>query len=112
MAIQYLHGQTPPVIHRDIKPENLLDFGDVIKLADFGWSSVNEGTRMTFCGTPDYLAPEMLRRTTHNEKLDIWSLGVLTYELLTGLAPFTPLNAKERGEKMKIMEDNIMVEPS
>lgn len=108
-AIEYLHSRNPPIIHRDIKPENLLVFGDTIKLADFGWSNHNENMRNTYCGTPDYLAPEMILRTTHNEKLDIWSLGVLTFELLTGYAPFTPPTIKEKGQKMKALEANITV---
>lgn len=106
-AIEYLHSRSPPIIHRDIKPENLLLFGDTLKLADFGWSNLNENMRNTYCGTPDYLAPEMILRSTHNEKLDVWSLGVLTFELLTGVAPFTPSNIKERGKKMKALETNI-----
>ena len=87
-----------------MKPENLLVFGDSVKLADFGWSNINVNMRNTYCGTPDYLAPEMILRSTHNDKLDMWSLGILTYELLTGVAPFTPQNIKERGIKMRTME--------
>lgn len=85
-------------------------FGETVKLADFGWSSHNENMRNTYCGTPDYLAPEMISRSTHNEKLDIWSVGVLAFEMLTGFAPFTPPNVKERGQKMKALEHNISVE--
>ena len=84
-------------------------FGQSVKLADFGWSNHNEKMRNTYCGTPDYLAPEMITRSTHNEKLDVWSLGVLTFEMLTGNAPFTPPNIKERGQKMKALESNITV---
>ena len=59
-------------------------------MADFGWSNFNKGSRKTYCGTLDYLAPEMILEKGHDEKLDVWCLGVLLYELLTGKAPFTP----------------------
>lgn len=90
-AIEYLHTHNPPIIHRDIKPENiLLDAGGHIKIADFGWSNINNHMRTTYCGTLDYLAPEMIMESGHDEKIDYWSLGVLIYELLTGKAPFAP----------------------
>lgn len=105
----YLHSRSPPIIHRDIKPENFLLFEDgTLKMADFGWSNFKNSIRSTYCGTPDYLAPEMILGQGHNEKLDIWSLGILAYELLSGDAPFTP-KVKDRKEKMKMLESNIVV---
>lgn len=77
-------------------------------MADFGWSNFKNSIRSTYCGTPDYLAPEMILGQGHNEKLDIWSLGILAYELLSGDAPFTP-KVKDRKEKMKMLESNIVV---
>jgi len=81
---------SPKILHRDIKPENILISGDKIKIIDFGWSNQNDDFRNTYCGTPDYLSPEMIMGTGHNEKLDIWTLGILMYELLNGKPPFTP----------------------
>lgn len=79
-ALIYLHARN--VIHRDIKPENLLlGNDDQLKIADFGWS-VHEpnSLRTTLCGTMDYLSPEMVQGKPHSKTVDIWSLGVLTYE--------------------------------
>lgn len=79
-ALTYLHNRN--VIHRDIKPENLLlGHDDQLKIADFGWS-VHEpdSNRTTLCGTMDYLSPEMVQGKPHNKAVDLWSLGVLTYE--------------------------------
>ena len=60
-----------------------------MKLCDFGWSAeVNNNKRITFCGTLDYMAPEMLNNVPHDNTLDIWCIGVLLYELLHGFAPF------------------------
>lgn len=64
--------------------------------------------KTTYCGTPDYLAPEMILGQGHTEKLDIWSIGVLTYELLTGEAPFTPKGVHDKRERKNMLERNIM----
>ncbi|CAG8476173.1 9609_t:CDS:2 [Diversispora eburnea] len=87
-ALSYMHKKN--VIHRDIKPENLLlGMKDEIKIADFGWSvHAPSHKRKTFCGTLDYLAPEMVNDEIYDEKVDLWTLGVLCYELLTGVPPF------------------------
>ena len=58
------------------------------KLCDFGWSAVVDGPRLTYCGTLDYAPPEMIERKQHDASIDIWCIGVLTYELLTGRVPF------------------------
>jgi len=87
-ALRYCHSKK--VIHRDIKPENLLlDMKGDIKIADFGWSvHAPTSRRATMCGTLDYLPPEMIEGNMHDEKVDLWSLGVLTYEFLVGKPPF------------------------
>ena len=90
-AVKYLHSMNPPIIHRDIKPENiLLDSNGRCKLADFGWSNYMNSSkpRKTFCGTPQYLSPEMVEEKGHGPEVDIWALGVLCFELLTGKLPF------------------------
>ncbi|KAK3504934.1 serine/threonine-protein kinase 6 [Neurospora crassa] len=101
-ALKYLHRKH--VIHRDIKPENILvGIHGEIKISDFGWSvHAPNNRRQTLCGTLDYLPPEMIRSGSkdnwYNEKVDLWSLGVLTYEFLVGEAPFedTPIMTQKR----------------
>ena len=106
LAVEYLHSRDPPIIHRDIKPENLLldkeGRDGRIKLADFGWSNFfnPDRTRMTYCGTLDYLAPEMINQQGHSTNLDLWNLGVLLFELLTGSAPFQASNQAAMFEKI------------
>jgi serine/threonine protein kinase len=90
-AVQYLHSKR--VIHRDIKPENMLLTSEhVLKVADFGWSvhCPEESRRDTFCGTPDYLAPEVVEAAEggYDMGIDVWGIGVLLYELVSGKPPF------------------------
>ncbi|XP_058117961.1 aurora kinase C-like [Anopheles ziemanni] len=99
-ALIYLHERN--VIHRDIKPENLLlGHGGELKIADFGWS-VHEpaSSRTTLCGTLDYLSPEMVQGQPHSKTVDLWSLGVLAYELLCGKAPFLASTYEETYRKI------------
>lgn len=97
-GIYFLHQHG--FIHRDLKPENLLVQKDnVLKICDFGWcvqatidpdlpNSINDEQRNTFCGTLEYMAPEMITNKPHNHQIDVWSLGILLYELVHGEAPF------------------------
>ncbi|XP_042325649.1 cGMP-dependent protein kinase 2 [Sceloporus undulatus] len=89
-AIEYLHCIS--VIYRDLKPENLiLDAQGYIKLVDFGFAKkIAAGQKTwTFCGTPEYVAPEVILNKGHDFSVDFWSLGILVYELLTGNPPFS-----------------------
>ena len=108
-AIIYLHSMSPPVLHRDLKPENVLIAEDKFKIADFGWSNVEDEYRNTFCGTPDYLAPEMIRGNGHNDRLDVWTIGVLMYELLIGRPPFSPKEKPaDKRLAQKMIEKNVL----
>ncbi|XP_032027197.1 aurora kinase C isoform X1 [Hylobates moloch] len=94
-ALTYCHDKK--VIHRDIKPENLLlGFRGEVKIADFGWSVHTPSLRRkTMCGTLDYLPPEMIEGRTYDEKVDLWCIGVLCYELLVGYPPFESTSHSE-----------------
>ncbi|KAF4708459.1 Serine/threonine-protein kinase ark1 [Perkinsus olseni] len=101
LAIQYCHKKH--VIHRDIKPENILiGLNDTLKIADFGWSvHAPNSRRETFCGTLDYLPPEMVGSQKHDFGVDIWGLGVLAYEFLVGSPPFEDESKKATYQKIK-----------
>ncbi|CAG9115020.1 hypothetical protein JYU34_007548 [Plutella xylostella] len=100
-ALIYCHSKK--VIHRDIKPENLLiGHNGELKIADFGWSVHSPSSRrMTLCGTLDYLSPEMIEGKPHSYAVDIWSLGVLCYELLVGLPPFDAKDSHQTYKKIR-----------
>ncbi|CAD8209351.1 unnamed protein product [Paramecium pentaurelia] len=109
LGIEYLHKMK--IIHRDIKPENLLlDTKGNIKICDFGWSTEMDNLKKAFCGTIEYMAPEMIKSQSTNYKLDIWCLGVLLYEMVQGKPPFTGRNDQEKcvailsGQQLKYEE--------
>lgn len=81
------------ISHRDLKPENLLyvskEPGSIIKISDFGLARfINNEVMMTLCGTPEYIAPEILKGDGYDCKVDFWSIGVILYIMLCGYPPF------------------------
>ena len=100
-AIEYIHKLH--IIHRDIKPENILISNEVIKMADFGWSIHQKSNkiRTTFCGTAEYMPPEVINDEPHIPPSDLWCLGILIYELCAGEPPFTARTNCEIIQKIK-----------
>ncbi|KAM4751057.1 serine/threonine-protein kinase DCLK2-like isoform 2-T2 [Anableps anableps] len=97
-ALLYLHSMN--IVHRDIKPENLLVFEHPdglksLKLGDFGLATVVQGPLYTVCGTPTYVAPEIIAESGYGLKVDIWAAGVITYSLLCGFPPFRSENNRQ-----------------
>merc|ERR1712007_157289 len=100
-AIQHCHSKH--IIHCDIKPENiLLGLKGTLKISDFGWAvHAPSSRRETFCGTLDYLPPEMVHNKRYRGGVDIWGLGVLLYEFLVGKPPFEDNSEKGTYKKIK-----------
>ena len=93
-AIYFLHKNN--LVHRDIKPENILLNSDKIKICDFGWCcEANSNNRKSFCGTFEYMAPEIINEVPYGKPVDIWALGILLYELYYGVSPFSSGHSKE-----------------
>jgi protein kinase A len=99
LALEYLHAHQ--IIYRDLKPENLLlDRHGHLKITDFGFAKDVPDITWTLCGTPDYLAPEVVSSKGYNKSVDWWSLGILIFEMLCGFTPFW-----DSGSPVKIYEN-------
>lgn len=107
-ALKYLHQMN--LIHRDIKLDNIFLHENKVQLGDFGFSTIlrNNGEKAkSICGTPNYIAPEILEKKPYDMMVDIWSLGVLTYTLLVGIPPFESKDTQQAYEKIKRCEYSI-----
>jgi serine/threonine-protein kinase len=109
-ALDYIHSQG--VVHRDLKPENIMvGEGDAIKLIDFGIAAAEGMRRLTFSkfsnamGTPDYISPEQIKRKRSDGRSDVYALGVILHEILTGQTPFDGPNP------FAVMNDRLVNDP-
>ncbi|ESN96796.1 hypothetical protein HELRODRAFT_67692, partial [Helobdella robusta] len=99
LVLEYLHNID--VVYRDLKPENLLiDRDGYLKVTDFGFAKIVKSRTYTLCGTPEYLAPEIIQNKGYNRAVDWWAFGVLLYEMISGYPPFFGDNPIQTYEKI------------
>eukprot|EP01071_Lankesteria_metandrocarpae_P005373 Lankesteria_metandrocarpae@DN3972_c0_g1_i1.p1 len=102
---EYLHAKN--IIYRDLKPENILVASDgYLKLTDFGFAKIIEYRTYTLCGTPEYIAPEVLLNKGHGKPVDWWTLGILIFEMIVGYPPF--IDEEPMGIYQKILGGKIV----
>ena len=105
LALEYLHNEG--VVYRDFKPENILiDSEGYIRLTDFGLSKIGmkeDGRTKTFCGTLEYMAPEMIKNENYDSSVDWFAFGLVLYEMLDGRSPFKFSKDMSIVDKMNII---------
>jgi serine/threonine protein kinase len=113
IGLSYLHNERN-VAYRDMKPENcLIDHLGYPKLVDFGFAKVITSKSYTLCGTPEYLAPELVLGRGHNKAVDYWALGIMIYEMQSGYSPFSDQNGMDQVVICKnIVKGNLKFEPT
>ena len=111
LALEHMHNNN--IIYRDLKPENIvMATNGYLKLVDLGFAKqMDSGQTYTVCGTPDYIAPEIIASKGHNKAVDYWSLGVLIYEQLTGLTPYYDPQGNVFQIYEKIMKEQLRYPP-
>lgn len=113
LGLEYLHSKS--IVYRDMKPENiLLDERGCIKLADFGLAKIIQDKTYTLCGTPEYLAPEVIKSKGYGLSVDWWSLGIILYECFLGNTPFSdkePMVLYEKILTRRIFYPPILTKP-
>ena len=107
LALEYLH-QNLKLIYRDLKPENILISGEGhLKITDFGLAKSSEQTCLSFVGTPEYVAPEVIQNQEQTAAVDIWSCGVLMYEMIAGNSPFAAGSKNNEEIQSKILKEEV-----
>ena len=107
LAIGYLHSKN--IIHRDLKLENILvDSNGYLKIIDYGLAKIlkNNEEATSFCGTPEYISPELVEKKAYDKNVDWWAVGVLIYEMLIGVTPF--FNRNQNVLMSKIQSANFV----
>ena len=106
LTLEHLHERN--IVHRDLKPENIMiDSDGYTKLVDFGTSKILEGRTYTTLGTPHYIAPEVIMKTGYSSYVDLWSLGIMLYEIAYGKVPFGPEEDEPKVIYQKILEHKL-----
>lgn len=99
LALRFLHDKN--IVYRDLKPENvLIGFDGHAKLTDFGFAKRISQSTASFCGTPSYIAPEVIHRVPYGLEVDWWSFGILIFELLSGCSPFQDENSRKTYDRI------------
>lgn len=110
-ALSHLHDKK--IVHRDIKPENIIYSEGVVKLCDFGWAtSYKNQFPRDFCGTLDYVAPEVIEQLPYESKVDMWCVGILCFEMLTGHVPFKDASRQQHMKNITSCDKYDLLYPS
>lgn len=106
LALAFYYFSQLNIVYRDLKPENLLiDAEGHMKITDFGLAKIVTSRTYTMCGTPDYLAPEIIKNQGHGRGADYWALGIVCYEMLTGLPPFYQSDGRSEQTLQRILKE-------